>query len=258
MNALQIDPDWVVDLTRRAGEIAISYFGKTTGQLKPDRSWVTKADLAIEEFLRAAITEVRPQDAIIGEEGDKKVNPDAEYVWALDPIDGTRMFNHGLPVWGISVGILRDGIPYLGAFLLPALGDIYHTDSVNAFLNGTRLSKPDPRIDENAIFLISEGAYKIGSIDYLGKVISLGSAAAHICYVARGSAVGAMDKAGIWDYAAGSAILRAQDIRSRYLSGIEVDFTALYGGHAVAEPTLMAHDSCFETLQTAAGFLDGT
>jgi myo-inositol-1(or 4)-monophosphatase len=252
MTAQPIDPNWVVDLTQRAGEIAILYFGKTTGQLKSDRSWVTEADLAVEKFLRAEISRVRPQDAIIGEEGEKKIDPNAEFLWALDPIDGTRVFNHGLPVWGVSVGILREGVPHLGAFLLPALHDIYHTDGVDAFLNGLRLPPPAPIINDNAIFLISEGAYKARAIDYPGKVISLGSAAAHVCYVARGSAVGAMDKAGIWDYAAGAAILRAQGIKCRYVSGGEVDFTALYDGRAVSEPTLIAHDSCFEILQTAA------
>ena len=82
-------------------------------------------------------------------------------------------------------------------------------------------------------------------------MISLGSAAAHLCYVARGSAVGAMDKASVWDYAAGAAILQTQGIRCRHMSGSEVDFTQLYDGRAVQEPTLVAPDHCFEALQTA-------
>ncbi len=251
MTEQQIDPNWVVDLAKQAGDIANTYFGRTTGQLKADRSWVTEADLEVERFLRELISEKRPQDAIIGEEGDKRIDSSAEYVWALDPIDGTRVFNHGLPVWGVSIGILREGIPYQGAFILPALGDVYHTDGQQAYLNGKALPAPDAPIDENAIFLISEGAYKARAIDYPGKVISLGSAAAHLCYVARGSAVGAMDKAGIWDYAAGAAILKAQRIKCRYVSGDEVAFPDLYDGKAVSEPTLIATDACFESLQNA-------
>mgnify|MGYP002635081124 FL=1 len=252
MAVAPIDPAWVLDLTQRAGEIASSFFGKTIGQLKSDKSWVTEADLTIEKFLRAAITAARPQDAIIGEEGDKKVDPSAEYVWALDPIDGTRVFNHGFPVWGVSVGILRNGVPHLGAFTLPEIGDTYHTDGVSAFVNTTRMNAPSPVIDHNAVFLVSEGAYKARAIDYPGKVISLGSAAAHLCYVARGSSVGAMDKAGIWDYAAGAAILKALGIKCRYVSGDELDFTSLYDGKAVDQPTLIAPDNCFDILQAAA------
>jgi len=246
-----IDPEWVVDLTRRAGHIANAYFGKTTGQLKSDKSWVTEADIAVEAFLRSAIASKRPQDAIIGEEGEKEINTDSEFIWALDPIDGTRVFNHSLPVWGVSVGILRKGEPYLGAFLLPALGDLYYTDGTTAFLNAAPLPAPSAEIDENALFLVSEGAYKARTIDYVGKVISLGSAAAHLCYVARGSAVGAMDKAGIWDYAAGAAILKAQGLTCRYVSGQPVEFPALYDGKAVREPTLVASDKHFTTLQAA-------
>ena len=253
MSSTTIDPNWLVDLAVRSGEIASSFFGKTTGQLKADRSWVTEADLTVEKFLRAAIESKRPQDAIIGEEGDKKIDTTAEYVWALDPIDGTRVFNHSLPVWGVSIGILREGVPHLGAFILPVLGDVYHTDGTNAYLNGEAIVRSDPTMDENAIFLISEGAYKTQAVDYPGKVISLGSAAAHLCYVARGSAVGAMDKAGIWDYAAGAAILKTQGITVRYISGREVDYTELYSGESVSEPTLAAQDADFEVLSRSVG-----
>jgi myo-inositol-1(or 4)-monophosphatase len=114
------------------------------------------------------------------------------------------------------------------------------------------MNAPSPVIDHNAVFLVSEGAYKARAIDYPGKVISLGSAAAHLCYVARGSSVGAMDKAGIWDYAAGAAILKALGIKCRYVSGDELDFTSLYDGKAVDQPTLIAPDNCFDILQAAA------
>ena len=92
--------------------------------------------------------------------------------------------------------------PTLGAFLLPALGDLYHTDGQTAFYNGTPLTPPAPSIDPNALLLISEGAFQNATVDYPGKTLSLGSCAAHLCYVARGSAVGALDQAHIWDYAA--------------------------------------------------------
>ena len=252
MSDSPINPDWIVDLARRAGEIAISFFGKTTGALKSDHSWVTEADLTVEKFLRAEIGSKRPKDAIIGEEGEKKIDADADFVWALDPIDGTRVFNHGMPIWGVSIGVIREGRPCLGVFILPILKDIYHTDGTTAYLNGKPLPVPDPIIDENAVFLVSEGAYKERAVNYPGKVISMGSAAAHLCYVARGSAVGAMDKAGIWDYAAGAAILGVQGIKCRYVSGEEVDFTALYDGQAVSTPTLLAPDRCFEELSKAA------
>ncbi|MDP6042453.1 MAG: inositol monophosphatase family protein [Candidatus Latescibacteria bacterium] len=245
-----IDTAWLLNITQKAGDIALRHFGQTEGTLKPDNSWVTQADLDVEAYLRSELEKARPHDAILGEEGDDPP-PASPVVWAIDPIDGTRVFNHGLPVWGVSIGALVEGIPTIGAFILPALGDIYYTDGTTAYLNKTPLTPPEPKIDPNAILLVSEGAFDRVSIQYAGKVINLGSAAANLCYVARGSAIGAVDQANIWDYAAGAAILRVLDVPFTYLSGNEVDFTALYTNHAVTEPTLICPRQHFETLQAA-------
>ena len=245
-----IDTDWLHRTIRKAGDIALSHFGRTRGTLKPDNSWVTRADIEVETCLREELALARPHDAILGEEGDNP-RPRSPVVWAIDPIDGTRAFNHGLPVWGISIGMFLDGVPTIGAFLLPVPGDLYYTDGKAAYCNGIPLKRPSPPIDPNAVFLISEGASENFTIDYPGKILSLGSAAAHLCYVARGSAVGTLDQAAIWDYAASAAILRVLGIPFRYASGPEVDFAQLYDGRPVPEPTLICPPHHFPHLQKA-------
>ena len=248
----EIDTDWLIAITRRAGEIALSHFGNTRGSLKPDSSWVTQADLDVEAYLREELAKARPGDAILGEEGDNPA-PQSSAVWAIDPVDGTRVFNHGLPVWGVSIGLILDGTPSAGAFYLPALGDLYHTDGKTAYCNGIALAPPEPVIDANAILLVSEGAYKAQHIRYPGKLLSMGSAAAHLCYVARGAAVGALDQAGVWDYAASAAILRVLGVPFHYASGAEVDFPTLYDGRPAPEPTLVCPPHLFAPLQAALG-----
>ncbi len=245
-----IDIKWILDMVREAGGIALSHFGRTEGTLKADNSWVTQADVDVEAFLRREIESRRPNDAILGEEGANPT-PSSPVVWAIDPIDGTRAFNHGLPVWGVSIGVFENGEPAMGAFILPAVGDVFYTDGVSAFCNGRALTPPAPALDANALLLVSEGAFKRLRIDYPGKTLSLGSAAAHLCYVARGSAVGAFDHASIWDYAAGAAILKVLGIRLRYLSGGSVDFEELFGAMAAPEPTLASTDLHFDALQRA-------
>lgn len=243
-----IDMNWLLSITDQASQIALKHFGNTKGTLKPDNSWVTQADIDVEKYLRQELEKKRPHDDILGEEGTDPT-PTSSVVWAIDPIDGTRVFNHGLPVWGISIGALVDGIPTVGVIALPALGDVYYSDSQTAHCNKTQLTPPTPIIDTNALLLISEGAFSTTDITFEGKHIHLGSAAANLCYVAKGSAVGAIDQANIWDYAAGAAILRVLHVPFKYASGKDVDFTALYSNHAVSEPTLICTENHFKTLQ---------
>ena len=133
--------------------------------------------------------------------------------------------------------------------VLPALGDVYYCDGKIARCNDQVLTPPAPVIDSNALLLMSEGAATPVDVAFAGKKIHLGSAAANLCYVARGSAVGAIDQANIWDYAAGAAILRVLGVPFKYASGKDVDFTALYTHHAVPEPTLICPEAHFKTLQ---------
>ena len=74
---------------------------------------VTVADREAEVAIRAGLAEAYPNHGILGEEFGA-LNPDAEYCWVIDPIDGTRSFVIGLPVWGTLIGLTRDGVPLLG------------------------------------------------------------------------------------------------------------------------------------------------
>lgn len=87
---------------------------------KPDRSPVTDADTAAEAALRALIAAERPDDAVLGEEGGGSV-ADAARGWVLDPIDGTKNFSRGLPVWATLIGLVVDGRARVGVVSAPAL-----------------------------------------------------------------------------------------------------------------------------------------
>jgi histidinol-phosphatase len=87
---------------------------------KPDRTYVTQADRAIEEMLRARIADAFPDHGVIGEEFGTS-EPDASVRWYLDPIDGTHNFMRGVPVFGTLLGIERDGELQVGVVSAPAL-----------------------------------------------------------------------------------------------------------------------------------------
>jgi histidinol-phosphatase len=88
---------------------------------KPDRTYVTQADRAIEETLRARIADAYPDHGVVGEEFGAS-EPDAAVRWYLDPIDGTHNFMRGVPVFGTLLGVERDGELQVGVVSAPALG----------------------------------------------------------------------------------------------------------------------------------------
>ncbi len=95
---------------------------------------VTAADRAAEAAMRSLIADAYPDHGIVGEEfGNER--EDAEYVWVLDPIDGTRAFITGLPVWGTLIGLTHVGRPVLGMMVQPFTGERYAGDGRTAWLS---------------------------------------------------------------------------------------------------------------------------
>ena len=84
---------------------------------------MTAADRAAEAAMRALITKTFPEHGIIGEEFDAE-RPDAEYVWVLDPIDGTKSFISGMPAWGTLIALTRNGEPIYGMMHQPFTASI--------------------------------------------------------------------------------------------------------------------------------------
>ncbi len=96
---------------------------------------VTEADRAAETVMRRLINRDFPAHGIIGEEFGSE-REDAEFVWVLDPIDGTRAFMAGLPLWGTLIGLLRGGAPAYGLMSQPFIGEIFRGDGGSASYRG--------------------------------------------------------------------------------------------------------------------------
>src|SRR5262249_9885375 len=98
---------------------------------------VTVADRNAEAAMRKLIGEHYPGHGIVGEEYGRE-RDDVEFVWVLDPIDGTRSFIAGLPLWGVLIGLLRNGRPVLGMMAQPFTGERFAGDGSQAWLtNGS-------------------------------------------------------------------------------------------------------------------------
>ena len=117
---------------------------------------VTQADKGAEAAIRKAVGERYPDHGVIGEEyGEDR--PDAEFVWVIDPIDGTRAFISGLPVWTTLIGLRHEGEPVLGSIGQPYVGELF----IGSQAQGSRLLsrggsrplkvRPCPRLTEALI-----------------------------------------------------------------------------------------------------------
>jgi histidinol phosphatase-like enzyme (inositol monophosphatase family) len=127
-------------LSFESGQIIRSYFRtKLQVELKTDLSPVTLADKKSEEAMRELIMKEFPDHGILGEEFGI-YNPDAEYKWILDPIDGTKSFISGTPLFGTLIALLKNGEPIIGAINLPMLNEFLIGDNSTAELNDKKVS----------------------------------------------------------------------------------------------------------------------
>ncbi|HAX92256.1 MAG TPA: histidinol-phosphatase [Rhodospirillaceae bacterium] len=108
-------------LADTSGDVIRQYYRSAfVVEEKTDQSPVTIADKKTEQALLAMLAQERPQDGVIGEEfGNAREN--ADYVWVLDPIDGTRAFASGKPLFGTLIALLHEGVPVLGVIDQPIL-----------------------------------------------------------------------------------------------------------------------------------------
>ena len=232
-------PD-LIQLTREAGQLALSYFRHTTVTMKADATPVTEADKVIERFLTQALRSAYPHFGILGEEG-ADLDEDARFRWVLDPIDGTNAFAAGLPVWGISIGLMEGITPRAGVVYLPAVDDLFAVDVEGpATLNGhpIHVITQEP-ITPQSIIMSAADAHLRWDIGFPGKVRAFGSCAAHICYVAAGSAIAGLNThTAIWDIAAALPILERAGGKIELLSGAPLPLAQAARGTKIPEPII--------------------
>jgi histidinol phosphatase-like enzyme (inositol monophosphatase family) len=159
---------FLIELAERSGDFLRPYFGNaaTPVEIKADQSPVTAADRGAEQLLRRLIQKKFPSHGIIGEEfGNER--PEAEFVWVLDPIDGTKAFLTACPLFGTLIALMHQGRPVLGAIHQPVLRQLLLGDGTTAELNGRPVRvRPCPDL-ASAVLLTSDpfnpGKYRNGA-----------------------------------------------------------------------------------------------
>ena len=137
---------FVARLAQLSGEVILPFFRSAIGA--EDKSSggvfdpVTEADRGAEAAMRRLIAQTFPAHGVVGEEYGAD-RPDAEYVWVLDPIDGTKSFVAGLPTWGTLIGLMHRGKPVYGMMAQPFTRERYYGDSKRAKLRTLAISRSE-------------------------------------------------------------------------------------------------------------------
>ena len=199
----------------RAGAVLSRRFGKVGYKQKRRADLLTVADLESQKVILTAIRRAFPGDDYKAEEDEVRLTG-SEYLWIIDPLDGTTNFAHGYPVSCVSIGVLRNGKPYLGGVYDPFRKELYLAENGRgAFLNGRRMRvSKTPKVA--ASLLITGFAYDRAERPdfYLAPFKSFmtrshdvrrsGSAALDMAWIAAGRADGFWEfKLNPWDVAAG-------------------------------------------------------
>jgi myo-inositol-1(or 4)-monophosphatase len=194
---------------RQAGPRTVDYKDKLR------RDPVTDADTAAEGYLREAIRARFPEHTILGEEGAEGETGAGEWLWALDPLDGTANYAAGLPIFAVSVAVLRDGVPVVGCIAVPGMDALYHARLGGGAFEGEtplRACADEAIRPGGPVGLFAGWRWAFVARRRLrrryGEPRALGSIAAELGLVASGSlqyAVYAGPK--LWDVAAGALLV---------------------------------------------------
>jgi histidinol phosphatase-like enzyme (inositol monophosphatase family) len=238
--------EFAVDLAWRAGRSTLSHFQTGTAvEWKSDASPVTVADREAERLIRDRIERTFPDDAIIGEEYGE-VRSGADRRWILDPIDGTRSFIHGVPLYGTLIALEIRGDPAVGVIHLPALGEtVAAATGRGCWWNGRRAQVSTAASMSHSLVVTSDVAMfratgRAGAWDRLSDAAATARTWGD-CYgyalVATGRAEAMLDPIlSIWDAAAVVPIVREA-------GGVVTDFDGRAGhdaGNLVATNAALA------------------
>jgi myo-inositol-1(or 4)-monophosphatase len=132
--------EFIAETAFLAGRRTLSYFQTgVVADFKSDRSPVTQADKEAEQIIRARINRYFPDHAILGEEFGVQGGSNAACRWIIDPIDGTKSFLRGIPLFGVLIGLEIEGKPVAGAACYPAMDELVAAaDGEGCWWNGRR------------------------------------------------------------------------------------------------------------------------
>ncbi|WP_039973625.1 inositol monophosphatase family protein [Rhizobium sp. AP16] len=233
-------------IIEEAADKALHFFAAhqtVATRAKGVQDFVSEADTTVENLIRDRLAAAFPGESIIGEEFGGQ--SEGAY-WIIDPIDGTSNFLRGSPLWGISLGFVRDDRPELGVVAMPVMGEIYAAaDGTGLLMNGRPLARTIPSQD---VRIMSLGDSLADDLDDAAKlqiglrragwvVEAFHSTSVSLVFAARGIFDGHLQKVTtMWDIAGGAVLAREAGLEVR----IGEDLASRVPWIAAGTPALLA------------------
>ena len=211
----------VIQISKEAGELIRNAFGKTHSiEFKTNElNLVTETDKASEKLITDFIKKKYPTHGILAEEGSEK-NKSAEYLWVIDPLDGTTNFAHGLPIFSVSIGLQKNGVTIAGVVYDVMRDVVYSAEKSSGSFENRRRLKVSKNDNLGHSMLVTGFPYDVKQnpdkayerfIAFLKEaraIRRLGSAAIDFCYIANGAFDGFWEVSlHPWDICAGKLIV---------------------------------------------------
>lgn len=253
--------EFAIGLLKDVAVIAMEGYGKGNRELKFDDDLVTSMEMAIEGRFREAIKQSYPETRVFeeGPELGEYKHGEGGKLWVFDALDGVANYQAGIPMWGISIALAENFWPVFGAYYMPATSDIFW-----AFADGPayhneqkmELTESLPANNESLLFTYSR-FHDHFTTTFPGKIRNMGCTGAHICYVAKGRADGAiLHNVSYRDLLAPSIILRAAGGSLEYVEEGKFDINEFLDGKRIKEFLLAAkqgeHDQLNSYLKRTA------
>ena len=257
--------DFAKHLARRSGSILMVRLTKmrTIEHKETVSDIVTDADKASEAWLVQEIKTRFPTHRVIAEEGTGTLEEMQQpgYTWVIDPLDGTVNYAHQLPIFAVSIALLRDGVPYLGVVYLPVLDEMFCAIAGQGAMRNNSLIRVSTRDTLQSSVVATGFPYdkhlsERDNIENTARIIKkvhgirrMGAAAVDLAYVACGRLDGYWEeKLKPWDIAAGFLLVREAGGKITDYSGAPLD---LRQDHVIASNSLI-HDALAQELRPYA------
>jgi myo-inositol-1(or 4)-monophosphatase len=238
----------MLSFVREAGAMALDLMHKSDPGLKKDRSIITLADRSISKLARTKLDDFlqNPQHILIDEEDPKAIEyldqkrlDQSPFIWAVDPIDGTRLYANRMPLFGISIGLIKDLKPWLGVVYFPMLKELFYCNGTESFFvqnafgsaeTKLKIAPLDEELSARSLFFCNDTFFDKffwNTKDF--HIMINACAVVNLCWPTIGRGVGCFLKCHLWDFAGSWPIIRQAglDLRrtpdGRILDKVEAD-----------------------------------